>query len=111
MFKAAETHLNGMIFPGLRNRIVKRFSFMRLGALMLAAALPCSAPARMRHSTATVDTLLLVRSLNDGENLMPQAPSQSKVQGKRRRKLKSSRNEPLASFRALAPPIAWTLRR
>ena len=36
-----------MIFPGRRNRIVKRFSFACQGALLLTAALTCSAPAQV----------------------------------------------------------------
>jgi len=69
-----------MIFPGRRNRIVKRFSFACQGALLLTAALTGSAPAQVRQPTATVDAFLHVRSLNDGESLLPQAPSESKVQ-------------------------------
>jgi hypothetical protein len=68
-----------MIFPGLRNRILKRCSFAGQGALLLTVALTCSAPAQVRQSSASVDAFLLVRSLNDGESPLPQAPSESKV--------------------------------
>jgi hypothetical protein len=60
--------------------MVKRFSSVWRGGLLLCAVLSCCALAQVRQSASASGDYQLVTSLTDGENSLPQAPSESKKQ-------------------------------
>jgi hypothetical protein len=60
--------------------MVKHLSFVWQSALLLSAALSCSAPAQVRRSASAPDDSQFVSHLTDAENFLPQAPSESKAQ-------------------------------